>query len=94
MPKSSTPASVRQAVADAIRDARLRAQKRQEAIALAAGVSRSYISSLEGGRHDPSFGVMLKIADALGVPLLTLVEDILLRSPERVKARRRKEAAP
>jgi transcriptional regulator with XRE-family HTH domain len=59
--------------------ARIRAQRRkrrltQTALAKEAGVSREHLSRLEAGRHDPRLSVLKRIANALKVPLATLVK--------------------
>jgi len=53
----------------------------QQALARGAGVPRSTIANLESGAGNPSLHVLLKVADALGVPI-----DELLASP-RAKVR-------
>lgn len=47
----------------------------QEALALNAGVSRTYIGEIERGERSVSIDVMGKIADTLGVELSELVKD-------------------
>lgn len=37
-------------------------------------VSNAYLSQIERGLHEPSLGVLRAIADALGLPLATLLE--------------------
>jgi transcriptional regulator with XRE-family HTH domain len=71
--------------------ARIRARRRkrrltQTALTKAAGVSRE-LSRLEAGRHDPKLSVLERIANALKVPLATLVKggavDALCRATSR-----------
>src|SRR5678815_1581554 len=54
----------------------------QGALAKAAGVPRSTIANLESGIGNPSLTVLVKVANALGVPI-----DELLASP-RAKVRK------
>src|SRR5437763_16124106 len=54
----------------------------QEALAKGAGVPRSTIANLESGEGNPSLAVLVKVANALGVPI-----DELLASP-RAKVRK------
>jgi XRE family transcriptional regulator, regulator of sulfur utilization len=56
----------------------------QEALALSAGVDRGFLGHLERGTRQPSLGVMLKIATALGCSPTTLmraVEEHLTQAP-------------
>lgn len=53
----------------AIREARLRAGLSQEALALQAGVDRSYVSQLERGVANPSLLILHRIAGVMGVAL-------------------------
>src|SRR5512144_808809 len=54
----------------------------QEALAKAAAVPRSTIANLESGDGNPSLGVLVKVARALGVPI-----DELLASPRAMGRR-------
>lgn len=49
----------------------------QERLAEAVDVDRTYVSMLERGIHQPSLTVLLRMADALGVPAPQLVSDVL-----------------
>lgn len=46
----------------------------QEALAKRAGISRGYLARLEIGRHDPTVTTVRKLAKALGVPVVKLLE--------------------
>lgn len=48
----------------------------QDALALLAGVDRSYYGKLERGERQPSLTVLLKCASAFGQPAAILVEAI------------------
>ena len=39
-----------------------------------AGISREYVRQLEAGAYDPTLGALQKIAKALGVPLIELLQ--------------------
>lgn len=45
-----------------------------DALAVRAGVSRGMVIQIEQGRTNPSVGTVVKIADALGVSMTTLLE--------------------
>jgi transcriptional regulator with XRE-family HTH domain len=53
---------------------RKRQQLSQYALAKAAGISREYVRKLELGLYDPTVGVLQRLAKALGVPLMRLLE--------------------
>lgn len=61
-----------QHIGRAIRFARLSKGLSQEELAKKAGVSDSFISSLESGHRDPSWKMLLYLCDALGVDLTLL----------------------
>jgi len=46
----------------------------QAALAQKAGISREYITRLEGGHHDPSLSTLIKLAKALKVKVGELLE--------------------
>jgi transcriptional regulator with XRE-family HTH domain len=45
----------------------------QATLAHAAKISREYLARLEAGQHDPTVGVLARLAKALNVPLLRLL---------------------
>ena len=45
----------------------------QEALALKAGINRTYVASLEAGMRNPSLDLMAKLARALEIDLADLV---------------------
>lgn len=59
-----------------VRVQRLRTVRRlsQEALAKCAGISRGYLARLEIGRHDPTVTTVRKLAKALDVPVMALLE--------------------
>lgn len=73
----------------AVRAARNRRHWRQEDLAQAASVKRSYISLIEQGRVEPGLSIQERLAAALGVPLSELVADA---EQERERHRRRQGA--
>ena len=46
----------------------------QEALAKRAKISREYVNRLEAGQYDPTVSVARRLAKALGVPLMELLE--------------------
>jgi transcriptional regulator with XRE-family HTH domain len=64
--KPRTPAQV--ALGDAMRAIREERGTSQEALALAAGIDRSYYSAIERGEFNVTLANILKIASGLGIP--------------------------
>jgi len=62
------------ALGTAIREARNDADLSQEALAAEAEVDRSYFGHIERGLQNPSYLVLRRIADGLGIPFTELVE--------------------
>lgn len=58
---------------DLVRARRHRVGLSQEALALRAGVNRSYYASLEAGRRNPSLETICRLAVALGCDTADLV---------------------
>lgn len=58
----------------AIRAARQAKGLSQEALAELAGIDRSYMGGIERGEHNLAIMNLLKIADALGIKVSTLLE--------------------
>ena len=56
----------------AIRQLRHRAQLSQEALGLRAGIHPTWISHLESGRVNPTWGNVRRVAEGLPVPLAEL----------------------
>jgi len=48
----------------------------QEAFADKANIHRTYVSSIELGKVQVSIGIAFKLAQALGVPLSSLFQDV------------------
>lgn len=74
MEKSSQPTSARAVFARNLRLARRLRDVSQEALALQAGLSRTYVSEIERGERNVSIDNMGLLADALGIPLRDLVD--------------------
>ena len=74
-------------LARACRDGRLALGLSQSALAAKAGLSRSYLASVERGRANPSLDVIMRLAAGLGLEL-----DLTLRSPVIVGDRRQRDA--
>jgi transcriptional regulator with XRE-family HTH domain len=60
----------------AIRALRAEAKLSQKALAERSGLSVSWISRLESGQHEPTFGSMRRLARGLGVSLAKLAKEI------------------
>ncbi|MFF9176007.1 helix-turn-helix domain-containing protein [Streptomyces sp. NPDC014793] len=65
----------RLAIGDRIRVTRLRDNRTQESVFLAAGVSRSAYQAVEGGTADARISTLLRIAHVLGVHVTDLLHD-------------------
>ncbi|WP_199572787.1 helix-turn-helix domain-containing protein [Streptomyces murinus] len=63
----------RRAVGARIRDVRLHANLSQERLAENAGLDRQAINRIEQGHASPLLDNLIRIADALGIPLADLV---------------------
>jgi transcriptional regulator with XRE-family HTH domain len=61
-------------VATRIRTLRIERDLTQDVLAKTAGISREYLTRLESARQNPTLRVLERIANALRVPLTTLVE--------------------
>jgi transcriptional regulator with XRE-family HTH domain len=46
----------------------------QATVARVARISREYLARLEAGQHDPTVGTLQRLAKALNVPLLRLLD--------------------
>lgn len=79
MTKNKEKQSARMVFAANLRRARRLRDVSQEALALDAGLSRTYVSEVERGERNVSIDNMGLLADALQVPLKDLVD------PERFK---------
>lgn len=65
----------RQRIAGQIRAAREHANRTQESLANAMGMDRPSYTLLEQGKVSPRLDTLIRIADALGVPLSYLVRE-------------------
>lgn len=74
MEKASQPHTYRLIFAQNMRQIRRLKEISQEELAFEAGVSRTYINEIEGGRRAVSIDVMGRISDALGLPLEQLLK--------------------
>ena len=66
-------ATVSSAFGRVLREYRLKAVLSQEALALEAGIDRTFVSLLERGRRQPSLETVFQLAKVLGVSAATLV---------------------
>ncbi|MBA4342288.1 MAG: transcriptional regulator [Methylibium sp.] len=77
------------AVGKVIRNTREEQGHSQDGFALLAGVDRSYYGKLERGERQPTVGLLLRVARALGVSgadLLAQAEALLSAPPKRRRA--------
>lgn len=74
-PPDARVLAARQAVGDRIRTARLHANLTQESVALTAGISRHSLNRIEYGHGSPLLDTLIRISDAIGVPLADLVRE-------------------
>ena len=58
---------------EAIRSLRNEGGQSQEALALAAGMDRSYLGGVERGEHNLALVNLIKVATAIGVPASELL---------------------
>lgn len=63
------------AIGNHMRAARLHANLTQETVALRAGIRIATYSHIEQGHSSPRLDTLIRIADAIGVPLADLVRD-------------------
>jgi transcriptional regulator with XRE-family HTH domain len=70
---------------EAVRKRRERLGLSQEAFADKAGIHRTYVSSIELGKVQVSIGIAQQLADALGVPLSKIWQQI-----ERQRAKKKR----
>lgn len=73
VPPSDSVLIRRRAIGARIRDTRLRASLTQEKLAELAGMDRQAVNRIEQGHQSPILDNLLRIADALNVPLADLV---------------------
>lgn len=67
------------AFADELRSRRAALRLSQEEVAHRAGINRTYIAKLELARNQPTLTVLLRLAEALEVPLPELIAGALGR---------------
>ncbi|WP_112490870.1 helix-turn-helix domain-containing protein [Streptomyces bacillaris] len=60
-------------IADQLRATRLHANLTQETVAIRAGISLDTYNRIEQGHSNPQLETLIKIADAIGVPLQAFV---------------------
>lgn len=65
----------RRAIGDHIRTARLHASLTQEAVSLRAGMRIATYGDIENGRSAARIDSLIRIADAIGVPLADFVQE-------------------
>ncbi|WP_308409559.1 helix-turn-helix transcriptional regulator [Streptomyces sp. A3M-1-3] len=63
----------RRAIGDQIRAARIHANLTQQRVAETAGLDRPSLNRIEQGHVAPRIDTLIRIADAVGVPLATFI---------------------
>lgn len=69
MDNCQTSAELCEKLAAEVKELRAEMGLSQEALALSAGVDRTYVSQLERGIANPSLAILCRIADAMGTEL-------------------------
>jgi transcriptional regulator with XRE-family HTH domain len=69
-------ANIPRAFGRILREYRLKAKLSQEALALSAGIDRTYVSLLERGQRQPTLTTLFRLAAVLEVSPATLVARI------------------
>jgi len=85
MPPRPEPQAV---LGEAIKQLREKKGMTQEAVALIAGVHPTWVSRIESGTLNPSWGMISRVAEALEVKVSDLAKDAEERD-EHLKGRRR-----
>lgn len=78
-------------IGEQIKKRRQALEMSQRDLAKATGLTASYLSQLERDRTDPSIKSLRKIADALAVPLLNLLDEGETRRPDPVVRKHRRK---
>ncbi|MFH9013952.1 helix-turn-helix domain-containing protein [Streptomyces sp. NPDC017943] len=77
MPSASPPPdwvlARRRQVGEQIRALRLDANLTQETVSLTAGIDRPSVVRIEQGQQSPTLDTLIRLAEAIGVPLRDLV---------------------
>lgn len=74
--KDAPPAPIVRAYAETLKRKRLHAGLSQTRLAEKAGVSLRYVAALEAGSYQPTITVMLAVAQAVGLTLAEMVENV------------------
>lgn len=82
------------AFGQAVRGLRERLGVAQDQFALTANIDRSYYGKLERGERQPSLGLLLRAAEALGISAAALVQETedIMRVSGDVKPRRQRSS--
>lgn len=72
-PRRGAMTTSAQALGQALYELRTRRRLSQEEVGLRGGVSRNFVGLVERGESSPSFGVLVRLADGLGVPVSEVV---------------------
>lgn len=80
-----------EAFAAELKAARGASGQSQEALALAAGLNRTFVAKLELAQTSPSLSTLFSLANALGTEPGALVHSVVLRRGKLLKAARAKK---
>lgn len=61
------------ALGAAVRESRARHRMSQERLGLTSGLHRNYVGAIERGEINPTFRILLKLADGMGMDLSELI---------------------
>jgi transcriptional regulator with XRE-family HTH domain len=90
---SSDPVNPQLLFGQTVRQLRLERGYSQEKLAELAGIHRNYAGAVERGERNVALVNMVRIAQALGVPLSRLVEGIEeVGKPAAIRARRKSDS--
>ncbi|SDS47753.1 Helix-turn-helix domain-containing protein [Agrococcus carbonis] len=74
--KGETMVLVRQEIGDVLRDTRLRQGRTLRQVASRASVALGYLSEVERGQKEASSEILASVADALEVPLSSILREV------------------
>lgn len=74
--KGETMVLVRQEIGDVLRDTRLRQGRTLRQVASRASVALGYLSEVERGQKEASSEILASVADALDVPLSSVLREV------------------
>lgn len=73
-PSSSSLSHYLKRIGGRVQEFRKEQRLSQQEVSVAAGLDRAYLSAIENGKHNVTIGALLKIAEALDMPIEKLLE--------------------